>query len=279
MQGKICLVTGANAGIGRVTAEELARRGATVVMLCRNQAKGEQARNEIITASGNRQVELILADFAALASVRRAAAEFLSRHQKLDVLVNNAGAFFAKRQLSQDGYELTFATNHLGPFLLTKLLLDALKAAAPARIINVSSEAHEGARLHLDEIPSGGKRYQNFRAYADSKLCNILFSYELARRLEGSGVTVNALHPGFVASNFGSSIGGPMGFVFRMLRPIAITPEKGAQTSIYLASAPELETITGKYFTRQQITESSKASYDQQIQTALWQLSEKLVSA
>jgi NAD(P)-dependent dehydrogenase (short-subunit alcohol dehydrogenase family) len=275
MIDKVCIVTGATSGIGRVTALELARMGATVVLMARDAARGEAARAAIAEQSGSDAVELIVADFASLADVRRAAEEFLARHSRLHVLVNNAGLYMGKRELSADGYELTFAVNHLAPFLLTNLLLDALKAAAPARVITVSSGAHTGAEIDFDDLQSS-RRFSGFQTYGASKLANILFTYELARRLEGSGVTANCLHPGFVGTNFGQGGGGPVALLLRAARPFILTPEQGAQTSIYLAASPEVEGITGKYFVDRRPRTSSAQSYSREAQARLWTISEEL---
>ncbi len=276
MIGKIVMVTGANSGIGKVTALELARKGATVVMVCRNRSKAEAAQAEIIAQSGNEQVELIIADFAALDSVRRGAAEFLSRHDRLDVLVNNAGLYVDQRTLSHDGYELTFAVNHLAPFLLTNLLLDALRAAAPARVVNVSSGAHMAGHIRFNDLQAT-RGYIGVRAYSDSKLANILFSNELARRMAGSGVTSNSLHPGAVATNFGADAQGIFRFAFGLMRPFFISPEQGAQTSIYLASSPEVEGISGKYFADQRPQRASNEANNAEVQQKLWEVSSQLV--
>ncbi|MDQ3829839.1 MAG: SDR family NAD(P)-dependent oxidoreductase, partial [Candidatus Tectomicrobia bacterium] len=202
MHGKVCVVTGATSGIGLVTAEALARQGATLIVVGRNSARGAATVSRIQQETGNSAVELMVADLSAQAQVRQLASAIQQRFARLDVLVNNAGALFSQRQLSQDGIEMTFALNHLAYFLLTNLLLDSLKASTSARIVNVSSEAHRRARLDFADL-QGQQRYSGWRAYARSKLANILFTYELARRLEGTGIVANALHPGFVATNFG----------------------------------------------------------------------------
>jgi retinol dehydrogenase-14 len=277
MSERISIVTGANSGIGKVTARELARRGDTVVMICRSSQRGEQARQELITATGNERIDLIQADFASLDHVRRAATTFKQRYQRLDVLVNNAGLLINKRMLSADGYEATFAINHLAPFLLTHLLLDTIKASAPARIINLSSGAHFAANLRLNDLQAE-RGYNAFIAYSNSKLCNVLFSYELARRLAGTGVTVNAVHPGGVATNFarGNESGGLLNMLFGLARPFLRTPEQGAETSIYLATSPEVEGVTGKYFADSRPQTSSGVSRDSDIQRRLWAISEEL---
>lgn len=274
MQEKICLVTGANAGLGKVTARELAKMGATVIMVARSQARGEAALADVRQASGSDQVQLLLADLSSMAAIRELAATVQANYGRLDVLVNNAGAIFNDRQVSVDGYEMTFALNHLSYFLLTNLLLDLLKASAPARIVSVASGAHVGAKIHFDDIMLA-KKYRSFEAYGQSKLANIMFTYELARRLAGSGVTANALHPGGVATQF--AIGqGLMGIIFRLIRPFLLTPEQGAQTQIYLASAPEVEGVSGQYFAKKKPVQSSKISYDTAVAQHLWQLSEEL---
>ena len=275
MIGKVCVVTGATTGIGYVTALELARKGATVVLLCGSRERGEAAQATLIAQTGNQQVELVLADFSALASVRAVAATLLARHPRIDVLVNNTERFVAGQQRSADGYELTFAVNHLAPFLFTKLLLDALKAAASARIVTVASTAHERGRGRFD--PRLGCAAEGFRAYAESKLANVLFTYALARRLEGSSVTANCLHPGAVRTNVAPPTKGLFSFFFGLFRPFMLTPEQAAQTSIYLASAAKVEGVTGKYFANCRAVTSSLLSRNQTLQQHLWNLSEDLV--
>ncbi|MCA9955364.1 MAG: SDR family oxidoreductase [Anaerolineales bacterium] len=274
MIGKVCLVTGANAGMGKVTARELAQMGATVIMVARSQVRGEAALDEIRQASNSDKVQLLLADLSSMASIRELADTVQANYGRLDVLVNNAGGIFNQREVSVDGYEMTFALNHLNYFLLTNLLLDLLKASAPARIVNVASTAHVGAKIHFDDIMMAQK-YRSFEAYGQSKLANILFTYELARRLAGSGVTANALHPGGVATEFATGQGF-MGWIFKLIRPFLLTPEQGAQTQIYLASSPDVEGISGKYFAKKKPVQSSKISYDTAVAQRLWQLSEEL---
>jgi retinol dehydrogenase 12 len=268
LSGKIILVTGATEGIGRVTAERLAGMGARLTILSRNPAKIAQTAAEIRQSTGA-EVDTIVADLSVQAQVRAAAQEFLANHDRLDVLINNAGAVFTSRKVSQDGYEMTFALNHLGYFLLTLQLLDKLKASAPARIVNVSSDAHQGASLDFSDLQAE-KSYSAFGAYGRSKLANIYFTYELARRLEGSGVTVNCLHPGFVATNFGRSNGGIFQPIFRLAQLFALSQEQGAQTSIYLASSPEVAGVSGKYFDRKKAVASSRISYDRPAAERLW---------
>jgi len=278
MQGKVCLVTGSSSGIGKVTARELARLGATVVMVCRNRAKGEAAQAEIKAATGNERVELILADLTSLADVRRAAAEFKERYTRLHVLIHNAGGVSSVRRVTPDGLEVTFVVNYLAPFLLTELLLDVLKASAPARIVNVSSAAHQGGKIDFDDL-QGEKGYSMWKAYGQAKLALILFTYELARRLEGSGVTVNALHPGVIASDFGQGLGKFSRVGWKLAAPFMTSVERGAQTTLYLATSPEVEGISGKYFANRKEVRSSRRSYDQAVRQRLWQVSEELVQA
>lgn len=268
----LCLVTGANAGIGLETALGLAKLGATIVMLCRDQQRGESAQQYIKQNSGNDRVDLMLCDLASQNSIRKFADVFKSRYQKLDILVNNAGVVLRQRSLTQDGLESTFAINHLGYFLLTRLLLDLLKKSAPSRIVNVSSAAHLYAKLAINSWPTANN-YSAFGAYANSKLANVLFTYELARRLDGTGVTVNCLHPGGVGTNL---FRGLPKFLQTAIKLIASSPEKGAKTSVYLASSPEVEGITGKYFARRKQRESSAASHDIEAAKSLWTLSEEL---
>ncbi len=279
MAGKVCVVTGANAGIGRVTALELARQGAHVVMICRDPQRGQATQGEIIAASGNQAVDLLLADLGSIQSTRAVAAQFLAKYDRLDVLVNNAGAVFYERQETADGLEKTFALNHLGYFLLTTLLLDRLKASAPARIVNVSSDAHRAGRVNFDDLQNRQK-YSGFPVYAESKLLNILFTRELARRLAGSGVTVNVLHPGFVRTNFGKTNTGLLAILFGLFsRLFAISPEKGAETSIYLATSPEVAGVSGQYFSNKKAVAPASQAQDEESARRLWAESERIVSA
>jgi NAD(P)-dependent dehydrogenase (short-subunit alcohol dehydrogenase family) len=283
MRMKTCIVTGATSGIGRVTALQLAQRGATVVLICRNQAKGEDAAREIRKLTQNDAIDLLVADLSSQQQVRAAAAEFSRRYERLHVLVNNAGAMFPKRTESVDGMELTLAVNHLAPFLLTNLLLDELKAAGEARIVNVNSDAHEQGRIGFGDLQmrSHYPRGVGMRAYANAKLANLLTLYELARRLADTRVTANALHPGYVATNI-VTLDGATGPV-RLLRPFwgiamrcILTPEKGATTSIYLACSPQVGKISGKYFYKCAPISSSPASCDTNLQQRMWEVSERL---
>lgn len=278
MVGKVCLVTGATAGIGRVTAAALAGKGAQVVIHGRNKTKAEETVGEIISETGNTRISYLLADFSHLDEVRRMADQFQEQHDHLHVLVNNAGAFFNRRKLSNDGVEMTFLVNHLAPFLLTNLLLDPLKKSAPSRIINISSEGHRQGVIDMDDLDSS-KGYFGMKAYGRSKLANLLFTYELARRLEGSGATVNALHPGHIATDIWKTEFGFFGpFLKWLMSKVALTPQEGAENSIYLASSPEVEGISGKYFIKNEPASSSAASNDEDSARALWALSEKLIA-
>ncbi len=276
MEGRVCMITGANSGIGRATATGLAQLGATVVMVCRDPSKGEAALAEIKARSGNDSVTLMLADLSSQKSIGSLVKELTSIYEHLHVLVNNAGVFLSKRAVTVDGIETTFAVNHLAPFLLTNLLLNILKASAPARIVNVSSSAHCGGHIDFDDL-QGEKKYSGFKAYSQSKLANALFTYELARKLNGTGVTANCLHPGAVATNLVRSNSGFYGLIWKLVSPFVLSPEKGAQTCIYLASSPEVDDLTGKYFVKETETVSSKESYDEAIAQRLWQVSAELM--
>ncbi len=273
MTGKICLVTGATSGIGEVTAHALARRGATLIVVGRNPGKTRDTAHRIVQQTGNHAVEPMVADLSSQQAIRHLTHEFLSRYQHLHVLVNNAGALIMSREKSVDGIAPMFALNHLSYFLLTNLLLDTIKRSAPARIVNVASDTHRGAKLDFANLEGG----TGFAGYGQSKLANILFTYELARRLEGTGVTVNALHPGVVGTNFAANI-NPL---VRLLKPLAnkvmLSPEDGAQTSIYLATSPEVEGISGKYFDKKKAVQSSPMSYDTAAARQLWEISAKMV--
>jgi NAD(P)-dependent dehydrogenase (short-subunit alcohol dehydrogenase family) len=275
MQGKICMVTGANSGIGKATAMGLAEMGATVVMVSRDLARGKAAQSEIKAKSGNDAVDLLLADLSSQQSIRQLAEDFKQRYSQLHVLINNAGMSSLRRRETVDGLEVTFAVNHLAPFLLTNVLLDVIKASAPSRIINVSSDAHEAGYIKMDDLQSE-KKYM--RAYGQSKLALVLFTYELARRLQGTGVTANCLHPGFVATNFGQNGTGPLGRgVIKFLSRFGMSPEEGAKTSIFLATSPEVEGVTGKYFVKSIPKRSAPITYDETLQRQLWEESARLV--
>jgi NAD(P)-dependent dehydrogenase (short-subunit alcohol dehydrogenase family) len=275
MQGKNVLVTGATNGIGLVIARELARLGARVTIVSRNAGKCVVVAEMIKNETGH-PVDYIAADLSTLAGIRQASATFKGSHTHLHVLVNNAGALFIRRRLTADGYEMTFALNHLNYFLLTNLLLDLLQASTPARIVNVSSGSHLRASLDFDNL-QGEKRYRGMQAYGQSKLANILFTYELARRLEGTGVTVNALHPGSVATGFARNNGLLFNVGTKIVGLLFLRkPEQGAQTSIYLASSPEVQGVTGKYFFDCQPVDSSPLSHDRALAEKLWQVSLEL---
>lgn len=272
MNGKTCLVTGATSGIGLKTAEGLAAAGAHIVVVGRNEQKVAALVAKLGPATGSH-----VADLSNRDDVRRLAQEVQERYDSIDVLINNAGAFYQRRQESADGVEMTFALNHLAPFLLTNLLLDYLKAGGPARIVTVASMAHKGAKLDFDDL-EGKPKYGSWKAYGRSKLANILFTYELARRLEGTGVTANCLHPGFVASKFGHNNSGPVKVVIGLIqRLFAISEEKGALTSIHAASSAEVEGVSGKYFIKSKEAASSSASHDEDAQARLWQISAEMV--
>ncbi len=276
MAGKTCLVTGATAGIGRVTARELARRGASVIVVGRSPERSEATVEEIRRETGNPAVEHLVADLSSQADVRRLVGEFKARHDRLDVLVNNAGAMFAPRRENADGIEMTWALNHLGYFLLTGLLLDTLRASAPSRVVSVASDAHRMVPgIDFDDV-QGKKSYRAFRIYGQSKLANILFTRELARRLEGSGVTANCLHPGFVATSFTAGEGWIYWAMRQLARVAAITPDEGAKTTIYLATSPEVEGVSGGYFAKCRPAKGTPASRDEAAARRLWELSERM---
>jgi NAD(P)-dependent dehydrogenase (short-subunit alcohol dehydrogenase family) len=274
MNEKTVLVTGGTNGIGLVTARELARMGAQVTILSRNPGKCAAVAEAIKAETGN-PVEFIAEDLSTRSGIMQAAATFKQRHTYLHVLVNDAGAMFTKRQLTSDGYEMTFALNHLNYFMLTVLLLDILKASAPARIVNISSHAHAGASLDFDNL-QGESHFNGMQAYGQSKLANILFTYELARRLDGTGVTANALHPGFIATGFARNNGLLYDLGMKFIGLFIHKPDQGAQTSIYLASSPEVEGVSGKYFVDCKAVDSSPLSHDQALSEKLWQVSLEL---
>lgn len=274
MTGKICLVTGGTAGIGFVTARELARRGAMVTVVGRDAARGAAAVEGIrAVASDSGAVDFIAADLSEQAELRAFAASFAEQRPRLDVLVNNVGGLFGRRQTTSEGIERTFALNHLGYFLTTLLLLPLLRAAAaPARIVVVASEAHRGARLDFDDL-QGEHRYNRWNAYRRSKLANLLFTYELARRLAGQPITVNALHPGFVATEIGTRHSFVPDIFWRIGTLAAISPERGARTILHLACAPEVESVSGGYFIESAPARSSPASQDRATADRLWDIS------
>jgi NAD(P)-dependent dehydrogenase (short-subunit alcohol dehydrogenase family) len=280
MANKTVVITGGNAGIGKETAVGLAGLGAHVVITARDAGRGAAALGEIRERSASDDVEVMALDLASTASIRNFAAAALDALPRIDVLVNNAGLVLGSRRVTEDGFETTFGVNHLGHFLLTDLLLDRLTQSQPSRIVVVASHAHKQARggLDFDDLQAE-RRYRPFTVYGRTKLANILYTRELARRLEGSGVTVNALHPGFVASRFGKD--GDIGLLgtvgMPLARPFAISPEKGARTSIYLASSPEVAGVSGKYFFKCKQVTPSAAARDEVASTRLWQASEQLL--
>ena len=280
MQGKTVLITGANSGIGKETAVALARAGATVVFTSRDPQKGEQAAADIRQRSGA-DVALMPLDLVSFPSIRALAAGFLQRYDELHVLINNAGLILTERTETEQGFETTFGVNHLGHFLLTQLLLDRIKASAPARIINVASRAHRFARKGLDfDDLQLTKSYGAMQAYGRSKLANIYFTRELARRLQGSGVTVNAVHPGGVNTGFArdGDTNGLYSFLWSLAKPLLRSPEKGAQTSIFVASSPELDGVTGKYFADSKETQPTSIAQDDEVARRLWDASEQLIA-
>jgi NAD(P)-dependent dehydrogenase (short-subunit alcohol dehydrogenase family) len=282
MTDQLCVVTGATAGIGLATTRALAQRGATVVLVARNPQKGERTIARLRQATGNPDVDFIQADLSSLAEVRDVVASLKRSYDRLDVLVNNVGSFFAQRRLSADGFEMTLALNYLGVYLLTRRLLDALKASAPARIVNVASDVHRQGRIHFENLGLAGA-YGLMKAYAQSKLALVLFTYELARRLERADeprVTVNAVHPGLVATDIWKGDGwwSPLADLLDPLFKLLVrSPEKGAETVVYLAASPEVAGVSGKYFFDQEPVRSSPASYDEETARRLWAVSAELV--
>lgn len=272
MKNKTCLITGANSGIGKEAAIQLAKMGAHIVIVCRTSEKGEAAASEIQSKSGNGSVEFLVADLSSQASIRNLVLEFTRKHNRLDVLLNNAGIAPKRRQLSADGIEMTFAVNHLGYFQLANQLLDSLRAAAPSRIVNVSSDAHRSGVLDFDNLQAE-KKFSTWGVYSLSKLLNLMFTFELARKLQGTGVSANALHPGFVST----SIFRDTPALLKMaVRVFALSVEKGAETSVYLASSPEVEGISGKYFVKKKEANPAAKALDAQAAQRLWSISEQL---
>ena len=274
MGGRVILVTGGTSGIGKAAATALAAMGARVVVTGRDEERGEGAVEEIRHDTGG-EVSLMLADLAVQADVRRLAEEFQERHDRLDVLVNNAGVVQSERTETPDAIETTLAVNHLAPFLLTNLLLDLLKRSAPSRIITVASDAERWGRMDLDDLQSRGK-YRGMQVYGMTKLANIMFTFELAERLRGTGVTANCVHPGAVNTNFAMNNRGIMTLLFRAFKPFMRSPEQGADTVIYLASSPDVEGMTGKYLSDRRLTTASDMAYDEDLREKLWENSEEL---
>ncbi len=278
LNGRNVIVTGGTDGIGLATALSLAKMGASLWIIGRDESKTKQALEDIVKASGNEKGGYFTADLSSIASIRTVAARINDTMDHLDVLVNNAGALFTQRQTSDDGLEMTYALNHMNYFLLTSLLSDKLNRGTKSRIVNVSSSAHYSGHVNFDDLQSE-KSYNSMRVYGTSKLMNVLFTYELDRRLNGSGLTVNSLHPGFVASNFGKSNGGLMKPIFKLLHLGAINVENGAKTSVYLASSPEVDGVSGKYFDKCKAVNSSKESYDKNIAKRLWEETEEIINS
>jgi len=277
MGGKMVLITGGTSGIGKATAVALAVMGADVVVVGRNPERGRAALEEIRAQGHSESVELMLADLCVQSEIRRLAGEFLERHDRLDVLVNNAGLVQSKRTETPDGIETTLATNHLAPFLLTNLLLECLEQSAPSRVLTVSSEAQRWGSMDFEDMQSR-RNYKGFPVYGMTKLANIMFTYELAERLNGTGITANCLHPGSVGTNFGKNNRGVMALFFRAAKPFMRSPEQGADTLIWLASSPEVEGVSGKYFSDRKEIEAKKIAYDPAARRTLWEISEDLTS-
>ncbi len=275
LKGKTCMITGASSGLGRVTAIELARMGATLVLVCRDRTRGENVTGEVRELTGNPAVSLMLADLSVQQSIRNLAAEFLARGEPLHVLVNNAGVFNLKRSLTADGIEAVFAINHLSYFMLTLLLVDRIKQSAPARIVNVASNAHRWGSINFDDL-GGARSYRSSRIYGQSKLANILFTYELARRLEGTGVTVNCLHPGAVATGLGANNGALAKLLMPVIGLFMRSPEQGAATQVHLAASPAVQGVSGKYFVDCQPAQSNQESYDTAVARRLWEVSAEM---
>ena len=277
MNGKLCLVTGATDGIGKVSARVLAEMGAKVIIVGRNPEKSAAVLTELKSVSGNENIDLLLADLAVMQEVRDLAEQVISRYDRLDVLLNNAGGYFTKHEITSDGLEMTFALNHMSYFLLTNKLMGLLKSSVPARIVNVSSDAHYGVDIEFDNL-NGEQDYKAWKAYQKSKLANVLFTYELLKKVPAD-ITVNCLHPGFVATNFGNNNGGFVSPVLKIAKRIsAIDPEEGAKTSIFLCSSPEVEEVSGKYFFKCQPKTSSRESRNMDTAKRLWQISSDIAS-
>ncbi len=273
MEGRICLITGANSGIGKVTAKALAKMNAMVVMVCRDKERGDKAQKEIIEQTGNNQVDLLLCDLSSKEQIQKLVKEFKEKYQNLHILINNAGIMLKKRELSVDGIEMNFAVHVIAPFLLTNLLLDVLKKSTPSRIINVTSAAHRRAKIDFEDLQNKNKKYRLFTVYGISKLGEMLITYELSRKLEGTGVTANAVHPGLVNTNLGRD---QSNFSQWFARKFFKSPEEGAETSIYLATSPEVEGITGKYFINKEPRQSSEESYNLEYAEKLWKICEEM---
>jgi NAD(P)-dependent dehydrogenase (short-subunit alcohol dehydrogenase family) len=277
MTGRICIVTGSNSGIGKQTALALAKMGATIVMVVRNKIRGEKTLKEIISQTGNKDANLMISDLSSMNSIRNFTEEFKKTYSRLDVLINNAGAVFNKRQVTPEGFERTLAVNYLAPFLLTHELLNLLKNSSPSRIINLTSGLAKKGKVDLDDLQSE-KNYAGMQVYTNAKLMLILFTYELAKRLEGKRVTANVAMPGFVATNLGKNSGSlRSAILFKLVRPMQINAKKGAQTSVYLASSEQIRTVSGKCFSKKKITITCPLSYDEEIQKLLWDKTQSML--
>ena len=275
MHDKIIMITGANSGIGKEAALQLAEQGARVMMVCRNRERGEPALAEIKAKSGNDAVALMTADFESQQQIRDLADAYKRAHDRLDVLINNAGLYLSERHETEDGIESTWAVNHLAPFLLTNLLLDVIKASAPARIVTVASDAHRAGRLDFDDLEMKEK-YRWIAAYAQSKLANVMFTYELARRLDGSGVTATVMHPGTVATGIWNRNKNVLNALLRLFKPFYMSPKKSAEAVVRLAVASDVEGVSGTYFDRMNEAQSSDASHDTEDAARLWQISKQM---
>lgn len=275
MNGKICIVTGSNTGIGKETARGLAQRGATVVMACRDVAKAEAARDDIARSTGRKDVTVLALDLGSKQSIRAFAERFRASHDRLDVLVNNAGLWTTSRSTTKDGLEATFGVNHVGTHLLTRELLPLLRKSAPSRVVVLSSSLHYRGKMAWDDLQFERRKYDGSAAYSQSKLANVLFTKALARRLEGTGVTVNAVHPGVVATEL---IRDYPRILVKLFHLFLLTPEKGAACSLHVAAAPELAGVTGEYFEKSKIKLASKDARDEAAQERLWELTEKLAA-
>jgi NAD(P)-dependent dehydrogenase (short-subunit alcohol dehydrogenase family) len=275
MIGKICIVT-SNSGIGKETALALTGMGATVVMAVRDLERGETAREEIIRRTGKDAVDLMICDLSSTKSIRQFVEDFSSKYDRLDVLINNAGAACHERQITEDGFERSLAVNYLGPFLLTRELLPLLERSAPSRVINLTSGMHTRAKIDFDDIQSE-RKYNGMSVYGSTKLMILMYTYELARRLDGTGVTANVVHPGFAATNLGASMGLAYRIGLKLMRPFQINAEKGSETPVYVATSPELEGVTGRYFAKSLEKPSSEESYDESAQKRIWDVAESLL--
>jgi len=276
MKGKVVVITGATSGIGQVAAEELAGMGARIVQVARDRERGEAAVKRLRERGPGIAHAIYYADLLRISEMKRVAAEIAKAEPRIDVLINNAGALFGSRQVTEDGLECTFALNHVSYFVITDGLRERLAASGPARVVNTSSDAHKGKTLDFDDLQSA-KAYSGFKVYGVSKLCNILFTRELARRLAGTGVTANCLHPGFVATRFGDQSGGLFSWVIRVAKNFALSPQKGAETLVHLASSPDVAKVTGEYFYKCRPATPTKQAQDDSAAQRLWQETAKIV--